>query len=969
MVDFKKIEKKWQKIWEEKKIFESDPDSKKNKYFITVPYPYVNGTEHIGHGRSYTCGDIFARFRRLKGFNVLFPIAFHITGTPVLAISKAVETKDEKTLKYMREYISYHTSDKNKIEKILKGFVEPINVYKYFSKTMKHDFNSMGFGFDWRREFTTADKSYNKFIEWQYFKFKEKNFLIQGRHPITYCLIDKNAVGEDDIKDGDTDPVAINEFTFMKYRLGSDYIIAGTLRPETIFGQTNLWVNPDVVYVRVSVDGENWIVSRECAEKLSYQREKIKIIGEVKGSELVGKVCKALAINKDLMILPAYFCDSDIGSGIVTSVPSDAPYDYTALQELKADKKLCERSGLDWETIKKIEPIPIIETSEYGNFAAKKVVDELGIKSSADKKLEEATHKVYKAGFHTGVMGKASGKYAGMGVREAKDLIREEMTREGKASIFYETTRKAVCRCGGKIIIAKLESQWFLDYNAKGWKETAFKCLNKMTIYPEKYRRAFEDNFKWLDKRPCARRRGLGTELPFEKGWIIESLSDSTIYMAFYTIAHIIRENRISPEQLLPEVFDFALLGKGSAATVSKKSGIDAKILNEMRESFEYWYPLDHRHTGIMHISNHLSFFIFHHAAIFPEGKWPKAITLIEPVTVEGEKMGKSKGNVIPLAKIIRDYGADLFRLYIAYSAEFGTSTDWKQAEAENTKKHLERFYSLVSDFKNSASKKNGKCMKSEAFRHAENLKDFRALSTYSRALLSRTEKRLIEANKFMEGYDQRKYLQIVFYDALNDVSQYMKTAGKDEQGRVLPDIFSKWIIALSPIIPHICEELWEKIGGSGFVSLANWPEPDKRKIDENAERAEELVNQTLEDIKEIRKIVKIEPKQINIYVSPEWKYEVYSAALKKPKNIVQEIMKIETIKKQGSNAVKYAQSLAAKQLVEQLSQSEELEALKDAEEFFSKELGVTVKVVKAEENKSEKAQRAEPGKPGIEIL
>ncbi len=950
MADFKKIEQKWQKKWEEKKIFEAEPN-KREKFFITVPYPYVSGPLHIGHGRSFTCGDIFARFKRLKGFNVLFPIAFHITGTPVLAITKSVQAKDEKTMKLMREYVSYHTTDKEKIEGIVESFAEPINVYKYFSKTMKADFTSLGVSFDWRRDFTTADKIYNKFIEWQYFKFKEKNFIIQGKYPITYCLSDKNAVGEDDIKDGDTDPVAINEFVFLKFKLGNDYIIAGTLRPETIFGQTNLWVNPDVTYVRASVDGETWIVSRECAEKLSYQREKVKILGDVKGSEIVGKKCKSLAIDRELTILPAYFCDPDIGSGIVTSVPSDAPYDYVALQELKSNKSLCEKFGLDREMVRKIEPIKIIEAGEYGDFAAKKLVDELGIKSIKDEKLEEATQKVYKAGFHTGVMGKASGKYAGMSVQVAKNLMREELIREGKSSIFYETTRKAVCRCGGKIIIAKLEGQWFLDYNANNWKEHAFDCLNRMAIYPEKYRQAFEDNFKWLDKRPCARRRGLGTELPFEKGWIIESLSDSTIYMAFYTIAHIIKKNKIKPEQLLPEVFDFALLGKGAAASVSKKSGISAKILNQMRDSFDYWYPLDQRHTAIMHISNHLSFFIFHHAAIFQKEDWPKAITLIEPVTIEGAKMGKSKGNVIPLARISREYGADLFRLYIAYSAEFGTSMDWKQAEVESTKKHLEKFYSLVSDFKKVVGRKN------------------QELSTYSRALLSRVEKKLVEAGKLMESYDQRKYVQVVFYDMLNDVLQYARIASKEEQGKVLPDIFEKWVIALSPVIPHISEELWEKLGKKGFVTLAKWPEPDKKLINEKAEKAEELVRQTLEDIKEIKKIVKIEPKQVNVYVSPEWKYEIYRIALGKPKNIVQEIMKEEKIKKQGNAAVKYAQNLSAKQLTEQLSQSEEAEAMKDAEEFFSKELGIPVRVVKAEESKSEKAQRAEPGKPGIEIV
>ena len=173
MVDFKQIEKKWQKKWQESKIFETKPDKRK-KFFITVPYPYVSGPYHIGHGRSYTCGDIFARFNRLKGYNVLFPMAFHITGTPVLAVSKSVQMKDKKSLDTLREYISYHTKDKKQIEKILDSFTEPINVYTYFSKTMKRDFNSLGMSIDWQREFTTADKIYNKFIEWQFLKFKEK---------------------------------------------------------------------------------------------------------------------------------------------------------------------------------------------------------------------------------------------------------------------------------------------------------------------------------------------------------------------------------------------------------------------------------------------------------------------------------------------------------------------------------------------------------------------------------------------------------------------------------------------------------------------------------------------------------------------------------------------------------------------------------------------------------------------------
>jgi len=101
--------------------------------------------------------------------------------------------------------------------------------------------------------------------------------------------------------------------------------------------------------------------------------------------------------------------------------------------------------------------------------------------------------------------------------------------------------------------------------------------------------------------------------------WIIESLSDSTIYMAFYTIAHLIRKHSIPPESLIPEVFDYVFLGIGSPEEVSKKSGIPIEVIEEMRREFTYWYPVDHRHTGVPHISNHLSFYILHHIAIFGE--------------------------------------------------------------------------------------------------------------------------------------------------------------------------------------------------------------------------------------------------------------------------------------------------------------------------------------------------------------
>ena len=143
MYNAKEIEKKWQDRWEASKIFEADPNSKIEKKFITIPYPYASGPTHIGHGRSDVNGDVFARYYRAKGYNVLLPMAFHITGTPVLAISSSIERNDDKMLERMRSYVSLHTSNEQDIEKIVKSFIDPWNVVNYFSETIKIDLKSI----------------------------------------------------------------------------------------------------------------------------------------------------------------------------------------------------------------------------------------------------------------------------------------------------------------------------------------------------------------------------------------------------------------------------------------------------------------------------------------------------------------------------------------------------------------------------------------------------------------------------------------------------------------------------------------------------------------------------------------------------------------------------------------------------------------------------------------------------------
>ena len=584
-IDFSAVERKWQEKWEEGKVFESEVDSKKKKFFFTTPYPYISGSLHLGHGRAVTESDIYCRYMRMKGFNVLYPMGFHITGTPVLGISSAIKNGDREKIALYEGYVAAYIKDAKKVKEVVKSFVDPQKMVDFFIPKMMDEYKQFGLGVDWRRIFTSGDMEHQQMVTWQFESYKDKDYLISSKYPVLYSSQDESAMGEDDIQDADSIPVEKQEFTLLKFKFKDKYLVAATLRPETVFGQTNLWINPEIKYLEAKVGSETWILSKEAIEKLTYQRNDVKSLGFSK-EKLIGEKAVAPMIDRKIIILPSKFVDADVGTGIVTSVPSDAPYDYIALKELQdmksIDKKKLGFSLEQIEEIEDIEIIPIIKTDKYGDKAAVNVVEKAGIVKQDDSKLDALTQEVYKEGFHSGVLLDICGKYSGMRVREAKEKMKQEMIQKNLASIMYETSRKAFSRSGGKIVVAVLDNQWFIDFNAKGWKDKALECLSKIELWPENMRKQFLDTFAWLDKRPCARKRGLGTQLPFDKEWIIESLSDSTLYMTLYSIQHIIRENKLKRENLTKEFFDFVYLGKRSIKDVVKKTGVKEEILRKL---------------------------------------------------------------------------------------------------------------------------------------------------------------------------------------------------------------------------------------------------------------------------------------------------------------------------------------------------------------------------------------------------
>ena len=315
--------------------------------------------------------------------------------------------------------------------------------------------------------------------------------------------------------------------------------------------------------------------------------------------------------------------------------------------------------------------------------------------------------------------------------------------------------------------------------------------------------------------------------------------------MALYTVINTIRENKLKPTQLTLEFWDYIFLGKSTTQKVSKNTGVSTKLLNSMKSEFEYWYPLDQRHTAIGHISNHLSMMIFNHEAIFGSKKAPKKITLNDMLIREGTKMSKSLGNVIPLAKVQDKYFIDLFRAYCIYAAELSSLLDWREQDVQALRSKINQFYELMEKVSKNKPKK----------------KD----TTW---LESRFHTNLEKAQTHLENDNPRHYFQVMFYDMMNDVHYFIRRNNGSLDG--IEKIAKEWITAVSPAIPHIAEELWEKFKGPGFVSTSTWPKFKKNKINKEIEEAEKTIQKTMSDINQILQITnKKSAKTIYIYVIP----------------------------------------------------------------------------------------------------
>lgn len=607
------------------------------------------------------------------------------------------------------------------LEEIHK-FADAAHWLDHFPPLAIRDLDSMGARVDWRRQFVTTDANpyYDAFVRWQMNRLHELGKIMYGNRYTVYSPKDGQPCMDHDRTEGEG--IGPQEYSAIKLQVkewspkmaelvkgkveddAKVYFVPATLRPETMYGQTSCFVGPKINYGLFKLKEKEYIVvTKRAAWNMAFQghffgdkfpktQDELPQVLEVPGSAFIGTLVNApLSFHTEgIRILPMDSVSAAKGTGVVTSVPSDSPDDYATLMDLA---KKAEYYGIQKEWAE-LEIFPLIDTPTYGNLTAPALVKELKINSPKDvTQLAQAKDLAYMEGFYKGTL--LVGKYKGEPVSEAKDKVRKDLYDSGDAFPFADPMGKVVSRSGDDCVVAYL-GQWFLNYgenDAEWQQETLNHVVNNLNTYSAECRNGFEKNLSWLNRWACARTYGLGSQLPWDKQFLVESLSDSTVYMAYYTIAHLLHGDRygkttgplkVTAEQMTDEVWDYIFTRREISDELVTKSGISKESLQKMRREFEYWYPLDVRVSGKDLIQNHLTFFLYIHIALFPKEYWPRGVRANGHLLLNGEKMSKSTGNFLTLKDAVDKFGADATRIAFADAGDSIEDANFEESVANS---------------------------------------------------------------------------------------------------------------------------------------------------------------------------------------------------------------------------------------------------------------------------------------------
>ena len=738
--DYKQIEGKWQKKWDESGIFKAQDFIDKPKFYGLVEFPYPSGAGmHVGHIKAYSSIEVLARKRRMEGYNVLFPIGFDSFGLP--AENYAVKT-------------GRHPAD-----------ITADNI-KHFSDQLR----AVGFSFDWDREFATSTPDYYKWTQWIFLKLFEKGLVFRSKALVNYCPHCKVVLSNEDSQGGKCDichsdviqkpkdvwylritdyadklldglndvdfpeNVKQQEINWIGKSTGAfvDFTISGTdetlevytTRCDTLFGVTFMVMAPEHPLIDKykdqikNFDGVQ-AYRKECAKKTEFERT--QLVKEKTGLKLDGLSAINPVSGKEIPIYIADYVMMGYGTGAIMAVPAHDQRDYDFAKEFGAD---------------------IIPVIKGGNI---------------DEEAYTGDGEMINSDFLNGLTNK-------------KDSI-------ARMLVFLE--EKGIGRAG-------------IQYKMKDW--------------------AFNRQRYWGEPIPLIHCPECGVvpvpyeELPLELPPVDNFVPGEDGKSPLAKIDSFV--NCTCPKCGRP--------AKRETDTMPQWAGSSWYFLrfcdphNDQAfadpEKLKYWMPVDWYNGGMEHVTRHLIYSRFWHRFLYDNGlvntPEPYAKRSYQGLILgpDGDKMSKTKGNVVDPIDIVNEYGADTLRLYVLFMGDYQAATPWSENAVKGCKRFLHRFANLTD------------LMDQKPF-------SGKVESCVHKAIKKVTED--IETMKFNTAIAAMMTL-------INEVS---------EAGTISRDQLSAFIRLLTPFCPHICEEMWAAIGEEGMVSVAPWPDYDEAKtIDQTVE-------------------------------------------------------------------------------------------------------------------------------------
>ncbi len=737
--DFKTVEKKWQKKWEETGVFHAKQDYTLPKFYCLVEFPYPSGQGlHVGHPRSYTALDIVARKKRLQGYNVLYPMGWDAFGLPTENFA-------------------------------IKNHVHPAEVTKKNVAHFKEQLQSLGFSFDWSREINTTDPKYYKWTQWIFLQLFKKGLAYKKEMAVNWCTSCKcvlaneevvNGVCErcgsevvrkvksqwmlkiteyaqrliDDLDDLDfIDRVKIQQKNWIGRSTGAevdftattgDTLTVYTTRPDTLFGATYMVVSPEHPYIEKWADilenmDEIRAYQAEAARKSDFERTEVN-------KDKTGVMLKGVkAINpvngEEIPIFISDYVLVSYGTGAIMAVPA--------------------HDTRDWEFAKKFG-IPMVEVVKGGDIEKEAFTD-------------CASGVMVNSGFLTG-----------MSVDEAKEAIKK-----------------------------------WLEENGKGKTKVNFKLRD------------------WV----FSRQRYWGEPIPLvncEKcGWV--AIPEDQLPLELPNVdSYEPTENGESPLAPMADWVNTTCPCCGGPAkretdTMPQWAGSSWYFLRycdphndealASKEALEYWTPVDWYNGGMEHTTLHLLYSRFWHKFLYDIGVVPtkepyqKRTSHGMILGENGEKMSKSRGNVVNPDDIVNEYGADTMRLYEMFIGDFEKAAPWNSASIKGCRRFVERVWNL----QDIVSDENGIREKLEASFHKT-------------------------IKKVTEDIDNLKANTAIaaLMSLLNEIY---------DSGSITKDEYKIFTLLLNPFAPHVTEEIWEVMSFGGTVTDQKWPEYDEEKCKENS--------------------------------------------------------------------------------------------------------------------------------------